>query len=355
MTLPLTARFLIATTALAAAGSAHGHTADRYLTWESKAQRTQVAPQAQQPAPVPQGQAGARYGVPASPYGQVGDPYARTLTWPTKPGQRPATQTASIERLPQPTMSAPSSAVSVAVPRPAPRPQPVTVAPVPTPQPSSRPAPTPQPVFDDADEPEIVPRNPAPQAQVQPQTQPQTQPQAQPRVQTQVPPMASARTSPQPQPVATAPAPTPVPLTDGESGYQVPANSKYAARIAAARAAQAQEESMAPTPSSGTDEPPQPSGPAQAAAAPRPVESQSLASHETDQVFIPGEQITNAITQEPRRYSLHRQYGMQPDRIQVDPNPTGAILETRFDALETEDEGDNAPQDSSDTVSGSTP
>ncbi|ESQ88579.1 hypothetical protein ABAC460_15380 [Asticcacaulis sp. AC460] len=322
MTVPPTARFLIAATVLTAAGAAHGHTSDRYLTWENKAQRDTA--QAQQNVPQ-QAQPAAQYGVPTSPYGQVGNPYRQTLNWPTKTGPQSApVQTANVERPPQQSYS-PPPVVSVAVPRPAPRPQPVTVAPVP--MPSSQAAPTPQPAFDDADEPEVRPRNPGPQAAV---------------------PVPQPKPEPQPLPVATAPVPTPATLTDGESGYQVPATSKYAARIAASRAAQSQEQSMAPAPGPDQGEPPQPTGPAHAALPPAPpAASQSLASQETDQVFIPGEQITNAVTQEPRRYSLHRQYGMRPDRIQVDPNPTGAILETRFDALEPEDDDDakDAPSD----------
>ncbi|ESQ73686.1 hypothetical protein [Asticcacaulis sp. AC402] len=328
MTVPPTARFLIAATVLTAAGAAHANTPERYLSWESKAQRAAAAAPAQPAAQASQNQTSVRYGIPASPYGQVGNPYRQVLTWPTK--QQPAATTASIEPLPQPTMSTPPPAVSVAVPRPAPRPQPVAVAPAP--QPSMRPAPTPQPAFDDPDEPEIAPRTPV----LRPETQPEPPP---PQTQAPRPAVASVLAPPA-----------------ADSGYKIPTSSKYAARIAAARAAQAQQQSMAPIPSSGAQEPPQPSSPAQAATAPRaPVVSQSLASQETDNVFIPGERITDAMTQEPRRYSLHRQYGMQPDRIQVDPNPTGAILETRFDALESEDEGDDGSPDSSNESSGTTP
>mgnify|MGYP001606747641 CR=1 FL=1 len=55
------------------------------------------------------------------------------------------------------------------------------------------------------------------------------------------------------------------------------------------------------------------------------------------------------MSQEPRRYSLHRQYGLNPDKIQVDRDATGALLETHFDALDPD-----APQqnDSADDAGG---
>ncbi len=106
-------------------------------------------------------------------------------------------------------------------------------------------------------------------------------------------PVAAAKPAPV---VASAPA---------NSAYQVPTTSKYAARIAAARA------SSLPT-----------------ATAPEP--DVSLASQETDHVFIPGEHYTSAVD-EPRIYSLHRQYGMRPDPITVTPGATGALLTVSAD------------------------
>lgn len=137
-----------------------------------------------------------------------------------------------------------------------------------------------------------------------------------------------------PAPVAVVALPAPskqIPIAKAapsapSAGYQVPATSKYAARLNALRAAA---DSQTATPP-GTSEP--------------------LAAQETDHVFIPGEHYTDA-SNEPRLYSLHRQYGLKPDPITVDHDASGALLspgnETgHFDTQSDQDgEGDAADKD----------
>jgi hypothetical protein len=215
--------------------------------------------------------------VPPSPYGQVGDPFVRALNWPAK-GGKPAPQPqpqnlANIDVPPPPAAELPSGPVSLSTPVPVAKPAPVRV----------------------------------PDQAVAPQ--PQAPKPATPKTAAKAPPAA-------PQPTAAQP---------NDGGYQVPATSKYAARIAAARNVQ----------DGAADAPAQPQQ--QAAAAPAkaaksghtataPVPAEPLAAQETDHVFIPGEQYTNAADG-PRLYSLHRAYGLTPDPITVDRDATGAILD----------------------------
>ena len=115
--------------------------------------------------------------------------------------------------------------------------------------------------------------------------------------------------------------------TDG--AYQVPTTSKYAARIAASRAAALPQ---AQAPKGGK------TGTKSTATAPEP--DVSLASQEADHIFIPGEQYKTPAD-EPRLYSLHRQYGMRPDPITVTPGATGALLTVSPDAVEGGDRNDD--------------
>ncbi|MBW8880265.1 MAG: hypothetical protein JF615_02235 [Asticcacaulis sp.] len=292
MPLPLSVRLAIVSLGALVAAPALAGTNGPYLTWQNKAQAPQASNQPSNQAP------GRAYDVPPSPYGQVGDPYRHTLNWPAKnqPQQQVRQQQASIEPLPRQPAAAPPPAVSLAVPRPMPRPEPVTVAPQPEPEDEDEAAPAPAPA-------------------------------------------PSAMAAPAPTPAPSVPASPTATAVTSDGGYQIPATSKYAARIAAARAAQDQQLAEQPNQDAAN-----PAG----GAAPAPASSgTSLASQETDRVFIPGEQITDSVSQEPRRYSLHRQYGLHPDPIQVDRDATGALLETHLDAQDPDDSPQNDPDSDS--------
>lgn len=160
--------------------------------------------------------------------------------------------------------------------------------------------------------------------------------------QTKAKPPEAQAPMPAPKPVI-APKPVPsvstvtretAPVSPPEDApYEVPATSKYASRIKAAREAHNQEahnqEAQGKTSSA----------PATAPVATAPEMDAPLSEEQTDHVFIPGEQITNPQTQSPRVYSLHRAYGMQPDAIPVPQSDNDALLETHFDA-------EDAPSDS---------
>jgi hypothetical protein len=139
------------------------------------------------------------------------------------------------------------------------------------------------------------------------------------------------------------PAPVPAPVVQSSPDtYEIPATSKYAKRIANARAAQNAAPpviTMAPIanpqPAAKAAPPPvPPSPPIQVARATAPAVSAPLSAEQTDHVFIPGEQITNDATQRPRFYSLHRQYGIVPDAIDVPAGENGALLEIPFNTEE---------------------
>jgi hypothetical protein len=290
----------------------------------------------------------ASYPVPPSPYGQVGDPFVRTLQWPgkTQPQTAPA----------QP--AAPTPAPTAAT-----KPAATKIASVPTAPPQQTPSLQAYPDPGMADDPDLTPQPaaPAPRPAVA-----APKPQPQPPVQT----AAAKPTAPAPEP---APAPKPEqPQYDAnaatdmyDSGFQVPATSPYAARIAAARAAAAQQQAqitaMQPVSAPATDATPQKpdltakTAPAKAAeAAPEghtatvPAPSASLASQETDHVFIPGEHYTDA-SEAPRFYSLHREYGYKPDPISSDDHATGALLTVAPDSGDKGD--DDASDDDSDSDS----
>ena len=76
-----------------------------------------------------------------------------------------------------------------------------------------------------------------------------------------------------------------------------------------------------------------------------PAPAPSLASQETDHVFIPGEHYTDA-SDAPRFYSLHREYGYKPDPITVDDNATGALLTVAPDKSAKSDDDSTSDSDS---------
>lgn len=306
-------------TVSAAPCAALASSAGPYLNWAAKAQpATQVHPQTEQV----QTTTGA-YPVPPSPYGQVGDPYARPLRWPAK--QAPAV--AAISPPPQPDFAAVPTApvrnpapASVSQPVPMAAPKPVAVVPLPAPQAA------PEPEREDpglADDPDLTPEAPV-AAQPSP---PQAARKSAPAV-ASAPTPARAEAAPPSAAVASAMS------TDG--AYEVPTTSKYAARIAAARAAQ--------LPTADTLKTGKPDAKPTATA---PEPDVSLASQETDHVFIPGEHYTTPAD-EPRLYSLHRQYGMRPDPISVTPGATGALL-----TVSPEEGGDPNDDDKDSQKSGS--
>ncbi len=295
-----------------------------HLTWQHKSEPQTVA------APTVSS-GGQDYAVPPSPYGQVGDPFARTLNWSgkgrTQPSPRPEAQPHPVAVAPvQPPYQAPRQAPA----RPAepPRRDLANIDPLPVPQHPvpqvTAPIPVPQP------RPVTVP-----EAALKPDPRPPGKPQAAPsRAVPQAPAVATAKPVPA-QPVTPVLKPAPpaasqaAPTQTASAGYQVPANSKYAARIASARAAAAKQEADATPPA--TAAPAKPAGKtdkkAEAAKATVPAPTPQMATEETDHVFIPGEQYKNA-SDAPRLYSLHRAYGLTPDPITVDHNATGAILDT---------------------------
>ena len=184
-------------TLLAVASQAGANSPGGYLTWQGKTNAPQQQPSPQYPSNP----------VPPSPYGQVGNPFVQTLNWPTK--SRPNAPAPQAAEQPHQALA------SVSVPVPLTQPAPVAVMQLPPPPPRVT-VPTPQP----SQQPEITPQPAA-----------ATAPRPQPQAQTDVPPVAP------PVPiVATAPARPSQPAA-ADAGYQVPMTSKYAARIASARAA----------------------------------------------------------------------------------------------------------------------
>jgi len=313
-----------------------------YLTWKHKSD-------AQMPAPAPTVSSGGQdYPVPPSPYGQVGDPFARTLTWSGK-GRTEAPIQPAPQQPPVAPAPAPRPVASEAAPQPAPRPvephprQLANVEPLPVPQHPipqvTAPVPVPQP------KPVIVP-----EAALKPAPTPQS------RAQKPLPqaPAVAAKPVPAQQPVPAAPPVQPAPPQTAANGYQVPATSKYASRIAAARAAAAKQEADATPPANATPAKPAIKTPEKAgdkktdsAKATVPAPSPQLATEETDHVFIPGEQYKNA-SDAPRLYSLHRAYGLTPDPITVDHNATGALLDSAdIDADKVEEKADKTQSDDS--------
>jgi len=308
-----------------------------YLTWKHKSDA--------QAAPAPTVSSGGQdYPVPPSPYGQVGDPFARTLTWSGK-GRSEAPQVQPAPQQPPAVPApAPRPVASDAAPQPAPRPaethprQLANIEPLPVPQHPipqvTAPVPVPQPkpvtVPDAALKPAPKPQPQAPAQKPQPQN-----------------PAVAAKPVPAQQPAPAAAPVQPAPPQTASTGYQVPATSKYAARIAAARAATAKQEADATPAKPAAKTPDKTDKKADSAKATVPAPSPQLATEETDHVFIPGEQYKNA-SDAPRLYSLHRAYGLTPDPITVDHNATGALLDTAdIDAGSVEEKADKTQSDDS--------
>ncbi len=258
-----------------------------YLTWGAKTASVQQAGSAGQ---VP---------VPPSPYGQVGDPYLHVLNWGAKSGN------------PQPQPPNP----------PYPQPAPRAAEPV-----QAYAPPRQTPVY-----------QPAPQYRAQPMTAPVRPQPVQSQAAAPMVHQPALAVQSQPKTAAQAPIPTPaqapVASAANDGAYQVPASSPYAARIAAARAAQAKAEQ------------PKTAKPANASQASQDQAAVTETPADDDKPFVPGEHYTDA-SEAPRLYSLHRGYGLKPDPITVDNNPSGAVLDTsHLDAAEAK----AAKADTSDT------
>ncbi len=306
-----------------------------YLSWQHKSD-------SQSPPSVSSG--GQDYPVPPSPYGQVGDPFARTLTWSGK-SRTPTQQQPQADPQPRPVAAAPAQALRQAPLRAAepPRQQLANVEPLPVPQHPipqvSAPVPVPQP------RPVTVP-----EAMLRPALKPQPQAAAAQRPVPQPPVVAAVKLAPkQPAPSQAAPTQT------ASTGYRVPITSKYAARIASARAVAAKQDADAtpakPAAAKALDKKASETK-TEAARATVPAPSSQLATEETDHVFIPGEQYKNA-SDAPRLYSLHRAYGLTPDPITVDHNATGAILDTAdLDAKVDDSDNDKASDEDAKPAAG---
>ncbi len=290
--------------ALALPGLAMANTPGAYLTWQNKAAQgaTQTVTAPETP-PASVTSSGQSYPIPPSPYGQVGDPFSRSLNWPSKQGTPSSAQVASAQTLPPQ------------------RPAPISVPIMPRPMEPQRP--------------NVSVTTPVPLATPRPVSVPDEA-------------VAAARPAPQS---------APLPATT-EGGYQVPATSKYAAQIAAARARQTQEHTQDQAVQRAQSEvaastPDVRKAPPKGLIATAPAPTSQLASEETDHVFIPGEQYKNA-SDGPRLYSLHRAYGLTPDPIVVDHNATGAVLGTAdLHADEGEDEDKSADTESASPESAS--
>jgi hypothetical protein len=344
----------IAVTMIAVPCAGLANTAGVYLNWQSKA-----APASTQVASTNVvNTSNGPYPVPPSPYGQVGDPYARALRWPAKapepaPQAQPAQPQAaqqSFVPVPQAPVRAPQVA-SISTPVPLSAPRPVEVVPVPPPvEERDDPGLADDPgMADDAPYSAPAPIVAAPAPQPKPVTSHAEQ-------------MAVSQPIPVPKPapapvVASVPTP-PVTAKEPNDGYQVPATSKYASRIESARAAQTQSSQAAPAPAVATVAKPDTKKPSEKAPekppekppiATAPEPSVSMAVRETDHVFIPGEQYTSAAD-EPRYYSLHRQYGLRPDPIPATHEASGALLGGTIDTVEAGEEGGDPNDDTDKTA-----
>ena len=335
----------VAVTMIAAPCEGLANTAGPYLTWQSK-----VAPASAQVASTSViNTSNGPYPVPASPYGQVGDPFALPLRWPTKAPE--AIQQPAQQQVYAPVPAAPVRApqvASISTPVPLSAPRPVAVVPVPPPvEVREDPGLADDPGLSDDpsmadDAPYSTPAPIAPAPQPKPATSHAEQ-------------MAVSQAIPAPKPapapvVASVPAPPAAPQKPSD-GYRVPATSKYASRIESARAAQTQSSQAEPAQTVATVAKPDTKKPNEKAPEKTPVATApepgvSMAVRETDHVFIPGEQYTSAAD-EPRYYSLHRQYGLRPDPIPATHEATGALLGGTIDTVEAGEEGGD-PNDDTD-------
>lgn len=338
----------IAVTMIAVPCAGLANTSGTYLNWQSKAAPASTQVASTQVVNTSNGP----YPVPPSPYGQVGDPYARALRWPAKapePAPQAPAQAAQPQAAQQTFVPAPQAPVrapqvaSISAPVPLSAPRPVAVVPVP-PVEREDPGLADDPGMAD-DAPYIAPAPivAAPAPQLKPATSHAEQ-------------MAVSQPIPAPKPapvVASVPAP-PVTAKKPGDGYQVPATSKYASRIESARAAQTQSSQAAHAPAVTTVAKPSVKKPSEKTAEKPPVAtapepSVSMAVRETDHVFIPGEQYTSAAD-EPRYYSLHRQYGLRPDPIPATHEASGALLGGTIDTVEAGEEGGDPNDDTDKTA-----
>jgi hypothetical protein len=345
-----------------------------YLSWSAKVgapdgapeSSSEAAPRSVQRQSLPNQATGQSFAIPPSPYGQVGG-FMRELNWPSKvrgpsqalearqvqpqfqPQFQPQAQAQSEARnswdirarppfQPRssdlsnatvasnwtPTRRAPEPRfVPSLVPEPMPQQQSVPQQPVPQ---SQRPEPRPEPRF----EPRFEPR---PEARPEPRLERQA-PVSQPIPQPTPQPIPQALTVPEAPRIAdTLPPPPPNPAINGE--YRVPASSKYAGRISeppplevtAQTKPQAQTKAQAEAKAqSGSKSEPKA----------KPVQTTALAKAAEESSFVPF--IPGTRTTDPRQgariYSLHREFGLQPDPA---PNPGGDLgLDPEEVTLKTE-------------------
>ena len=275
----------------------------QYLNWPGKPVNSGPSY-----TPRPEVQVGNQaYPVPPSPYGQVGDPYQRHLNWAGKSADQSHVDTRPVQ--PQPYMAPPS------------------IAPMPRrdPQTDFRPSPQTAPV--------------TPPRSVNPQPAPSLEHFPSPN-RRQVPVQESMPTQETAPPLVTSPSTvnTAPPVNDG--AYHIPPSSKYYRGPANTTEAPAH----APLPAQATNEVTKPRNAAKAVTSPKP-EAKALAHKDPDPTatqadipedkspafvirppdhhFVPGETVTDPSSQLPRLYSLHREYGLQPDQTVL---PQGEIL-----------------------------
>jgi len=288
--------------------------------------------------------AGDNYPIPSSPYGQVGDPYGRALNWPSKAGaaSRPSSKprqeavvSATEAFAPVPSAGVhPSGMASLAVPVPLARPVAVSIVALPKSLRTDLPTPPHQGA-------ENLPSQRPSKAQV---TADAKAPSHMTNLADAMPKQAGPGTGQSPEQVLAHPNDAGAPLPT--SGYQVPASSKYAARLQALHAT----DTTKTIPGSATV--PSSTGATSG--------SDTLATQDTDRIFVPGEHYSDA-SDEPRYYSLHRQYGLTPDPISVDHVASGALLtapslETQSHAADDQDASDTPnPETRDGNASGSGP
>jgi hypothetical protein len=225
---------------------------ERNLGWPAKSSASTYTPPEPMASSTPAPVQQANTLTPPSPYGMVGDPFVRRLNWQSKHARPPAYMTRP--------EAPPTAAPVVYTPEPQAIYRPSVIMPAPVPAPAM-PLDLPPP---ETRAPQM--RQPVTPVPVQPAPAPVTH--AEPA---------------QPADPATAS----VPLRQG--AYQIPPTSKYYRGPA--------------------QNPPEQSPPTQS------VPEQSAPGQTSSDHFVPGEVMTDARTQSPRVYSLHRQYGLQPDAI----------------------------------------
>ncbi|ESQ79536.1 hypothetical protein [Asticcacaulis sp. YBE204] len=321
------------------------------LTWSNKrplpssVSETTPAPDAQKfEKALPNAATGNEgFQIPPSPYGQVGNPYRRELNWSNK-GKAPTEQVARQVPAPQPQMQSQPKLEARAEPKPEPKPEPKAVQKVEKPvELTANWTPAPTPRFEPK-APEIKPDirlQAAPQPKVEPKVEPKII--AAPTVETvkkidspiplptPKPPVVTAEKLGTPKPEVN---PQPKPATDGT--YQLPANSKYAGKVAPVLEGKEVPKVVAkaePKPDPKTVSAAQKEVAKQADAAKTVAKTDAKKAPEKDLKlaaatesepltqaveqdpyvpFVPGSRATNA-SQTPRYYSLHRAYGYEPD------------------------------------------